>query len=170
MPDSQPDTGASETFGVLLRTLREQAGLSQSGLARQAGLDPSFINRLESGRRGVERPVADALVKAMQLSARAADRLLAAGGFLPPSLAKVGLDDPTLELVVDFLTQESLSSGDRAAFHRAVANAQKGLGDATLRLVEQILTDERISAADRQAFRQVVDLIGHRWRHEGKGR
>jgi transcriptional regulator with XRE-family HTH domain len=169
MPDPGPDTGASESFGVLLRTLRERAGLSQSALARQAGLDPSFINRLESGRRGVERPVADALVAAMQLPARAADRLLAAGGFLPPSLTKVGLDNPTLQLVVEFLTEESLSSGDRAAFHRSIANARKGLGDPTLRLVEQILTDERLSAADREAFRQVVDLIGHRWRTEGKG-
>ena len=52
MPDPAPDLGGSESFGVLLRTLREQAGLSQSALARQAGLDPSFVNRLESGRRG----------------------------------------------------------------------------------------------------------------------
>jgi transcriptional regulator with XRE-family HTH domain len=170
MPDPGPDLGASESFGVMLRTLREKAGLSQSALARQAGLDPSFVNRLESGRRGVERPVADALVAAMQLPARAADRLLAAGGFLPPSLTKVGLDNPTLQLVVEFLTEESLSTAERAAFHRAVVNARQGLGDATVRLVEQILTDERLSAAHRDEFRQVVDLIGRRWRTEGKGR
>ncbi|HLZ08395.1 MAG TPA: helix-turn-helix transcriptional regulator, partial [Chloroflexota bacterium] len=54
MPDPGPELGGSDSFGVLLRTLREQAGLSQSALARQAGLDPSFVNRLESGRRGVE--------------------------------------------------------------------------------------------------------------------
>jgi transcriptional regulator with XRE-family HTH domain len=167
MPDNGPETGAADGFGVMLRTLRERAGLSQSALARQAGLDPSFINRLESGRRGAERPIADALVVALNLPAREADRLLAAGGFLPPSMVKVGLDDPTLQLVVEFLTAEPLGAAERAAFHRAVANARQSLGDPTLRLVEQILADERLSAADRAAFRQVVELIGHRWQPPG---
>ena len=170
MPDNGPETGAADGFGVMLRTLRERAGLSQSALARLAGLDPSFINRLESGRRGAERPIADALVVALNLPAREADRLLAAGGFLPPSLEKVGLDDPTLQMVVEFLTTEPLGAAERAAFHRAVANARASLGDPTLRLVEQILADDRLSAADRAAFRQVVDLIGHRWQFPGARR
>jgi transcriptional regulator with XRE-family HTH domain len=163
MPDTGPETSSSDSFGVMLRSLRERAGLSQSALARLAGLDPSFINRLESGRRGVERPIADALVVALSLPAREADRLLAAGGFLPPSLAKVGLDDPTLQLVVDFLTAGPLAPTERAAFHRSVANARDGLGDPTLRLVERILTDEGLSAAERRAFREVIALIGERW-------
>jgi transcriptional regulator with XRE-family HTH domain len=167
MAEQGPESGVSEGFGVMLRALRERAELSQSALARLAGLDPSFINRLESGRRGVERPVADALALALHLSVRETDRLLAAGGFLPPSLMKVGLDDPTLQLVVEFLTREPLSSDDRAAFHRAVADARQGLGDPTLRLVEQILSDERLSTAEREAFRQVIDLIGRRWQSEG---
>jgi transcriptional regulator with XRE-family HTH domain len=163
MSDNAPGLGGPDRFGGMLRSLRERAGLSQSALARLAGLDPSFINRLESGRRGVERPIADALVVALSLPAREADRLLAAGGFLPPSLAKAGLDDPTLQLVVDFLTAEPVGPTERAAFHRAVANARDGLGDPTLRLVEQILTDERLSAAERAAFREVIALIGERW-------
>ena len=169
MAETASDAGGSDSFGIMLRALRERAGLSQSALARQAGLDPSFINRLESGRRGAERPVADALVAALQLPAREADRLLAAGGFLPPSLARVGLDDPTLQLIVETLSDETLSPTDRAAFHRAVANARSGLGDPTLRLVERILTNKRISTADREAFRQVVDLIGRRWQIAGEG-
>ena len=100
---------------------------------------------------------------ALNLPTREADRLLAAGGFLPPSLIKVGLENPTLQIVVDFLISEPLDGAQRAAFQRAVANARDNLGDPTLRLVEQILTDERLSAAERAAFRQVVELIGQRW-------
>jgi transcriptional regulator with XRE-family HTH domain len=148
----------------LLRALREKAGLSQSALARRAGLDPSFINRLESGQRGAERAVAEALVLALELPPEEADRLRAAGGYLPPDLARLGLDDPTLRLVVQVLTDDQVSPAEREAFRQTVAAARRGLHDPTLDLVAQILADERLGDADRAAFRQVVELIGRRWR------
>lgn len=45
-----PDTkGLCERFGKRLRSTREQAGLSQRGLATKAGLEQAFISRLENG-------------------------------------------------------------------------------------------------------------------------
>lgn len=44
MPDTTPTT-----FGPRLRLLREQAGLSQSELARRAGLAPHHVCRYERG-------------------------------------------------------------------------------------------------------------------------
>ena len=38
-------------LGTSLRKAREQAGLSQSGLARAAGIAPDVVSRIESGAR-----------------------------------------------------------------------------------------------------------------------
>ena len=114
------EPGAGEGFGQALRTLRERAGLSQSALARKAGLDPSFINRLESGQRSADRAVVEALIGAIDLPPADADRLLAAGGHLPAVFARLGLHDPTLQFVAQILGDEGLSAEDRAAFRQVV--------------------------------------------------
>lgn len=114
------ETHGEESFGAVLRELRERAKLSQSALARGAGLDPSFVNRLESGQRGADRSVVEALARALELSGPDADRLLAAGGHLPAIFARVGLDDPTLQLVARVLGDEELAPSDRAEFRQVV--------------------------------------------------
>lgn len=114
------EQGEVDRFGSLLRAYREQAGLSQSALARRASLDPSFVNRLESGQRSAERSVAEKLVAALHLEAADADRLLAAGGHLPALFARVGLQDPTLQLVAQILADERLSPVDRDEFRQVV--------------------------------------------------
>lgn len=118
MTDRQIEDSGS--FGGVLRGLRERAGLSQSALARQAGLDPSFVNRLESGQRGADRGVVDALARGMGLDAAATDRLLAAGGYLPGVIARLGFDDPTLQLVAQILADERLPPADRTEFRQVV--------------------------------------------------
>lgn len=163
------EANPSEGFAPLLRTFRERAGLSQSALARLARLDPSFVNRLESGQRAAERAVVEALSHALALSPADADRLRAAAGFIPPALARIGLDDPTLQLVVAVLTDERLGPAERAAFRRGIEALRQGLADPTLQLVGAILTDERLSPTDREEFRQVIDLIGRRWRPRSEG-
>ena len=110
--------GAS--FANLLRTLRERAGLSQSALARRAGLDPSFVNRLESGQRTAERSVVEKFIAALELDQTDADLLMAAGGLLPTLFERVGLQDPTLQLVVQILSDERLSPEDREEFREVV--------------------------------------------------
>jgi transcriptional regulator with XRE-family HTH domain len=189
--------GARESFGSSLRAFRERAGWSQSALARKAGLDPSFVNRLESGQRGAERSVAEALIGALGLAPAEADRLLAAGGYLPASLAAVGVEDPTLRRVVQFLGDPALGAGERAAFDRLVALGTRdptlrqvadlladdgrdpaeragfrgvvalAAADPLLRQVAAVLTDERLTPAERDDFRQVLTRIAARWRPAG---
>jgi len=109
-----------DTFGAVLRTLREDARLSQSALARRAKLDASFVNRLESGKRSADRGVVEALAQALELNDADTDRLLAAGGYVPSIFARVGLSDPTLQLVARILADETLSAVDRAEFRQVV--------------------------------------------------
>ena len=114
------EPGSAESVGVLLRKYRERAGLCQSALARLAHLDASFVNRVESGQRGAEREAVQAFIDALQLPPADADRLLAAGGHLPAMFARLGLHDPTLQLVAHILADERLSSAERDAFRQVV--------------------------------------------------
>lgn len=41
----------AEILGKVLRKRRHECGLSQEALAEQAGLDPTFISRIENGHR-----------------------------------------------------------------------------------------------------------------------
>ena len=110
-----------ESFGGLLRALRERAGLSQSALARRAKMDPSFVNRLESGQRSADRDVTEALCVALDLPPSEADRLLAAAGHIPTLYARVGLEDETLQLVAQVLASEWLDPADKAEYRQVVA-------------------------------------------------
>ena len=158
------DRGPSESFGSELRAFRERAGLSQSAVARRAGLDPSFINRLESGQRGADRTVAEALIQGLGLDEADADRLLAAGGHLPGLFARLGLQDATLQQVARILADDRVGADDRIAFRQVIELIVRlGLQDPTLRQVVQILADDRLSLDDRAEFRQVVELIARRW-------
>ena len=110
-----------EPFGPLLRGLRETAGLTQSGLARAVGVNSGYISRLEAGERSA--PGADlvrALADALQLAPAERDRLLAAAGYLPPSLAHLDPGDPTLALVVRILGDEAIPAAERDEFRTII--------------------------------------------------
>ncbi len=51
MPPSSSARAALETLGRRLREIRTRAGLTQSGLARQAGWHPSKVSKIEYGRQ-----------------------------------------------------------------------------------------------------------------------
>lgn len=73
-----------ETFGQMLRRLRIEAGLSQNQLARLAGCDPAYVNRLEPGSQPPpKRPVVLALAQVLELTPGRTDRLLYAAGLAP---------------------------------------------------------------------------------------
>jgi|SRR5579884_1232541 len=152
------DHSAPESFGSLLRSYREKAGLSQSALARRAGLDPSFVNRLESGQRSAERSVAQKLVDALDLGHAESDRLLAASGYLPAAF-EVIFQDPDLYSLIRSLADEQMSRTRLAALH----GAMDLLEDPTLQIVSRVLSDERLPPVDRDEFRRVIALIARRW-------
>ena len=63
-------TGASKGIGAAiakaLAAERRKAGLTQEALAERAGVSVRYIQRIESGDRLLDLPIADALRKALQ--------------------------------------------------------------------------------------------------------
>ena len=89
------EVGTTPTgFSDLVRWLRVRAGLSQNRLARLAGIDPAYVNRMEGTRSGdplVPRlAVLERLCIALELTPAERDRLFFAAGRCPPTLAAVG--------------------------------------------------------------------------------
>jgi transcriptional regulator with XRE-family HTH domain len=73
--------GNARTFGELLRERRRQAGITQRQLAERAGVDFSYISKLENDRLGP--PSADTVVKLSQILGTPAEELLTLVGKLP---------------------------------------------------------------------------------------
>ena len=118
----RPDTEAEgSSFGELLRRYRMARGLNQAGLAARAGLDRSYVNRIEAGERGAPTEAGtDALARALELNDPEADRLFAAAGLLPRSLRTLGAADPTILLLAQRLTDPRLTPASRAALRATV--------------------------------------------------
>ena len=105
------------SFGALLRQYRERARLSQLGLARISGVHASIINRFERDeRQPADREMIDRLATALRLPPADYDRLLAAGGFFPVAIARLGAADPDLLLVADILADETIPAAEREEF------------------------------------------------------
>lgn len=115
----------SETFATMLRRLRGAmlvqvpiqpgnwssrlvtASLSQNELARRAGVDAAYINRLERGSHAPSRAVVLALTAVLELDLAETDRLLFAAGLAPATdwqaraeaaEAKLGMIRQTLDV------------------------------------------------------------------------
>ncbi|WP_194775022.1 helix-turn-helix domain-containing protein [Pararhodonellum marinum] len=54
-----------EKFGLKLKTLRKEKGLSQEKLAERSGLNRSYISGIEQGKRNVSLEVMEKLVEAL---------------------------------------------------------------------------------------------------------
>lgn len=110
-------------FGELLSSLRKIRARSQGQLARDAGVDPSSVSRLEAGTRTPERDMVLKLAEALVLPIPDRDRLLAAAGFRSPAL-----DDPQISELALLLTDPKLSESAlqdlRAALRVAIQFAR----------------------------------------------
>ncbi|MBI3970326.1 MAG: helix-turn-helix domain-containing protein [Chloroflexi bacterium] len=119
-PPAAPST-EPEGFGDVLRELRVERGVSQAALAARAGVDRSYVNRLEAGERGAPAlPALEAFAEALELSDAEADRLFTAAGVLPRSLRALGPADPTILLLAQRLVDPRLSAASRAALRSTV--------------------------------------------------
>lgn len=110
------------TYGETLAAARQTAGLSQHALAKAAGVDASYVNRLERGER--QAPDADLtrrFAAALALDPAAADALTVAGGGLPAALARLGPLDPTVLLLADLLADPAIPAPERADLRRIIA-------------------------------------------------
>lgn len=81
------------TFGKLLKSYRERAGLSQNELAVRAGLSASTISRVEQGERAPLRRRSQvlALAKALALAQDETDILLSAADLAPSAVTELSL-------------------------------------------------------------------------------
>lgn len=59
-----------EKFGIRLRTLRKEKGLSQEELALKSGLNRPYISAIEKGKRNVSLEVMEKLAGAMDIEIR----------------------------------------------------------------------------------------------------
>lgn len=59
------NTALAEAFAAQLRDLRKEAGLSQEQLAHQAGVDRTFVGKLEHGKHQPSLAVVFALAHAV---------------------------------------------------------------------------------------------------------
>lgn len=74
---------AVNTFAEALRGARQEAGLSQRGLAKRCGLTPAYLSLLEGGRRMPERPTVERIAAALALDEPTGARLMVAAGYAP---------------------------------------------------------------------------------------
>jgi transcriptional regulator with XRE-family HTH domain len=109
-------------FGLALRSLREDHGLSQNALARRALVDVSYISRLESdtiaaNSRTPGRPsrqVVESLAESLDLSPDDRDALLVAADYCPDWFDERYLGH--LKLIAQVAGHPTLPAAQRAAF------------------------------------------------------
>jgi len=117
------------SFGELLSCLRLATGVSQNALGREAGVNASYINRLERGERAAPtREVVLALARALQTTPQERDHLLMTAGYVPPSLQQLGPSDSTLAVVGRLLVDGRLRPESLAAFRAVVETIAAGWG------------------------------------------
>ena len=108
----------SHPFGALLRSLRVRIGLSQNQLARRAGVDPAYVNRLErapaTSTSLPSRKVVLALADSVEAGPVDLERLLVAAGLCPESIVRLGGWDQSLGDIAAVLADARLSADDRA--------------------------------------------------------
>lgn len=71
-------------LGIALREYRRAAGISQRELAQKAGLDFSYISKIENGR--IPPPSADTMVLICKILGVKSEELLALTGKLPSEI------------------------------------------------------------------------------------
>ncbi len=120
----EQSSGAAVRFGQTLTRLRTAQRLSQNQLAQRAGLNHSYISRLESGGRGdPSRVVVEQFVGALGLDAsgRDADELRMAAGFLPVDPAHLLTGETSLARLATLLEDTRLPDQSRATLRRLLS-------------------------------------------------
>lgn len=126
-------TGEALGFGLTLRDIREtRPRLSQSRLAELAGLDHSYLSRIEAGQRVPSRQVVLALADALAATDIERDRLLIAAGFMPEDSGSILSDEPVLLEALDVLLNpvipREVRDDVRAQLRLIVRQAQRTAG------------------------------------------
>ena len=123
-------------YGDLLKKLRLGRGMAQRALAREIGLNPTLVNRSEAGDRPPSGPNEIAAIgRALKLTDRELDELLASAGYWPAAFVSMGPGDPTLYAVATALADPSLPD--------EVKRELRGAIEGVVRAVSQARTSDR---------------------------
>lgn len=99
-------------FGLLLREFRIRAGLSQRALAKKAGVNTSYVSRLESGDRKVaSRDIMILLSRILELSHRETDLWFITAGYISPRLQ--GLANAGISRLIEDIGIESFNEDSK---------------------------------------------------------
>ena len=105
------------TFGELLREKRRAAGLSQRQLADRAGVDFSYISKLENGR--LPAPADDTVVRLCEILGCPAEEFFAAARKLPTELGESLVGEPA---ALRFLQEASRLKLSQEEWERMLGN------------------------------------------------
>lgn len=108
-------------FGELLHTFRERAQLSQRALAKEIGVDPSYVNRLErSERNPPDRDLTLKMAAALKLTPAETDAFIFAAGGLPLALERLSWPDPTIVSLADVLADPTIPMHERKELRQII--------------------------------------------------
>jgi transcriptional regulator with XRE-family HTH domain len=125
-PDKK-EVSMPETFGEALAALRAtrpgaaREQLSQSELAKRAGLDHSYISRLENDRRAPSRDAVLRLGRVLEATPADLDRLLLAAGYAPDDPVGLLADEPEFVAAWRYLRDPAVPDRDRADLREMLA-------------------------------------------------
>jgi transcriptional regulator with XRE-family HTH domain len=103
---------AVNTFADALQRARQDAGLSQRGLAKRCGLTPAYLSLLEGGRRMPERPTVERIAAALEMDDDEGAQLMVAAGYAPAGGLRAAHVGPLAE-VEALLTDVSVTATQR---------------------------------------------------------
>jgi transcriptional regulator with XRE-family HTH domain len=129
LPLAQPDgdhvrrksPASTMTFADCLIQYRKRRGLKATPLGIMAGVDPSYLSRLERGI--MDHPsieVVTSLAIAMELSHVERDQLLMAARYLPADVPSSVENSETVYAVLTVLNNEAIPRADRTRFARTI--------------------------------------------------
>lgn len=98
---THPDVERQGPFGMLLQQLREARMRSRNSLAREVGIDTSYLTRAERGDRDPPRQyIVEAIARALRLDTEERDQLLVSAGYKPAVLNGSGWHPALHDLAV----------------------------------------------------------------------
>jgi len=114
----------AESFGRTIRALRKAGGISQRELAERAGIDFTYLSKIENDRMP---PPSESTIRAMaQVLQTDADELIRLAGKVPSDLAEYLIGEP---LAIKFLrsTQgDVMTSEDWSELLQSVKRRKEG--------------------------------------------
>jgi transcriptional regulator with XRE-family HTH domain len=112
--EAQPDT---KGFADTLAEFRHRAGFSRLALANHAGVNPSYLTRIELGEREPPRiHILEALARLLRLTNEEWDELYTVAGHRAPSIERMGGWHPVLSAITNVMNDEALSMKNREDF------------------------------------------------------